>query len=86
MFLAIGLITIFTLKILDAFVGFIMFPKVADLAERGLTVVVSTLMRFFLCVGHQVTVELCYTVNHFVTFLFADVILIMACKYFVVLL
>jgi hypothetical protein len=63
--------------------GLQMFPKVADLAEGGLAVAVSTLVGFFFCMGHQMTIELGDTVDHAITLLTANFISKLAVKYFV---
>ena len=69
MFFAIGPTTTLTLEIFDAFMGFQMFAKVAQLTEGSLTVDQGTLMRLLLGMSHQMTVKLGDSMNDFVTFL-----------------
>ena len=63
-----------------------MLAKVADLAEGSLAVFVGAWMRFLFRVSHEMTVELCNAVDHFVALIMAIWVLVLALEYFILFL
>ena len=67
MFFGKGPNTILTLVISDSLMGFKMLQKVAFLDEGTVTVEVSTVMRFLVCVCQHMILKLCHSVNNSIT-------------------
>ena len=66
--------------------GFKMLAKVANLAEGSLAVFVGTWMRLLFRVSHEMTVELCNAVDHFVTLYVLIWVFVLALEYFILFL